>query len=65
MNVFEIGQRLSYRGELCTVRYQGAVDGKSDSYLGVEWDDDTRGKHDGNHQRRYFKCTSIHIGNAV
>lgn len=52
-----VGQRLSYDGILCTVRYIGAVAGTSGSWLGVEWDDATRGKHDGHHKDvRYFEC---------
>ncbi|GKT40130.1 tumor susceptibility gene 101 protein [Colletotrichum spaethianum] len=50
-----IGQRLSYDGALCTVRYIGPVDGTSGTWLGVEWDDAGRGKHDGQHKGvRYF-----------
>ncbi|KAH8910504.1 RNI-like protein [Coniochaeta sp. PMI_546] len=53
----EIGERLSYDGALCTVRYIGPVAGTSGSWLGVEWDDPTRGKHDGQHKGvRYFEC---------
>lgn len=56
---FSIGDRLSYDGALCTVRYIGAVEGTSGSWLGVEWDDPTRGKHDGQHKGvRYFECKS-------
>lgn len=54
-----IGERRSYGGALCTVRYSGEVAGTSGSWLGVEWDDPTRGKHDGQHQGvRYFSCTT-------
>jgi dynactin complex subunit len=53
----EIGQRRSYDGALCTVRYIGEVAGASGSWLGVEWDDPSRGKHDGHHKGvRYFSC---------
>ncbi|TEA14482.1 Tubulin-specific chaperone E [Colletotrichum sidae] len=54
-----IGQRLSYDGALCTVRYIGSVAGTSGTWLGVEWDDSGRGKHDGQHKDvRYFNCLS-------
>ncbi|KAI1330294.1 Thioesterase/thiol ester dehydrase-isomerase [Xylariaceae sp. FL0255] len=44
---------------ICTVRYVGEVAGTSGSWLGVEWDDAGRGKHDGSHKGvRYFKCKS-------
>lgn len=54
-----VGQRVSYGGALCTVRYAGPVAGTTGSWLGVEWDDATRGKHDGSHKGvRYFTCLS-------
>ncbi|OAA67533.1 Cytoskeleton-associated protein, Gly-rich domain protein [Cordyceps fumosorosea ARSEF 2679] len=52
-----LGERISYDDALCTVRYIGEVAGATGSWLGVEWDDGTRGKHDGSHKgRRYFQC---------
>ncbi|KAI1176658.1 Thioesterase/thiol ester dehydrase-isomerase [Nemania sp. FL0916] len=55
----QIGDRLSYDGAVCTVRYIGEVAGTSGSWLGVEWDDAARGKHDGSHKgARYFTCRS-------
>ncbi|KAL2002688.1 hypothetical protein VTN02DRAFT_6171 [Thermoascus thermophilus] len=58
---FHEGQRLSFEGALCTVRYAGTVQGTSGDWLGVEWDDPTRGKHSGEHRGvRYFKCKSKH-----
>ncbi|KAK0731288.1 hypothetical protein B0H67DRAFT_67329 [Lasiosphaeris hirsuta] len=55
----QIGQRRSYDGALCTVRYVGEVAGTAGSWLGVEWDDASRGKHDGQHKGvRYFSCKS-------
>jgi dynactin complex subunit len=53
-----VGQRVSYGGELCTIRDVGEVDGTKGEWLGVEWDDPTRGKHNGEAGgRRYFECT--------
>lgn len=53
-----VGKRLSYGGHLCTVRYVGEVKGTNGDWLGVEWDDATRGKHSGEHGGiRYFECT--------
>ncbi|KAK4156918.1 HotDog domain-containing protein [Chaetomidium leptoderma] len=55
----EGGKRRSYDGALCTVRYVGEVAGATGSWLGVEWDDPSRGKHDGQHKGvRYFSCNS-------
>lgn len=53
-----LGQRRSFDGNLCTIRYVGEVAGTSGEWLGVEWDDPTRGKHSGEHKDvRYFTCT--------
>lgn len=53
----QIGERRSYDGALCTVRYVGEVAGTTGSWLGVEWDDPSRGKHGGQHKGvRYFSC---------
>lgn len=53
------GSRLSFDGALCTVRYIGDVQGTKGQWLGVEWDDPTRGKHSGEHQGvKYFKCSN-------
>ena len=57
---FHLGQRISFEAALCTVRYIGTVEGASKEWLGVEWDDRTRGKHDGEHNgKRYFSCEDI------
>jgi hypothetical protein len=54
---FHVGQRLSFESALCTVRYIGPVEGTEKEWLGVEWDDSSRGKHDGEHKGvRYFRC---------
>ncbi|KAI0466470.1 Thioesterase/thiol ester dehydrase-isomerase [Xylaria cf. heliscus] len=54
-----VGDRLSFDGATCTVRYVGEVAGTSGTWLGVEWDDAARGKHDGSHKgARYFTCRS-------
>lgn len=57
-----IGDRLSYDGAVCTVRYVGAVKGTSGTWLGIEWDDPRRGKHDGSHKgMQYFKCKRLSV----
>ncbi|KAH7385601.1 hypothetical protein BKA66DRAFT_511442 [Pyrenochaeta sp. MPI-SDFR-AT-0127] len=56
---FYVGKRLSFDRRLCTVRYHGEVQGTKGEWLGVEWDDPTRGKHSGEHEgTRYFECLS-------
>ncbi|KAJ5230724.1 hypothetical protein N7489_011432 [Penicillium chrysogenum] len=61
MSVPTVGQRRSFDGHLCTIRYVGTVQGTSGDWLGVEWDDGSRGKHSGEHKGvRYFSCKSKH-----
>lgn len=56
---YHIGQRLSLKGQTCTVRYTGLVEGKGGDWLGVEWDAVQRGKHNGAHDgKKYFDCRS-------
>ena len=51
------GRRLSFSGTFCTVRYVGPVEGTIGDWLGVEWDEPIRGKHDGSHKGvKYFIC---------
>lgn len=57
---YYIGQRVSFESNLCTIRYIGEIEGTSQEWLGVEWDEPSRGKHDGSHKdKRYFKCKSL------
>jgi len=59
---FYVGKRLSFDGQFCTVRYYGEVKGTKGEWLGVEWDDPTRGKHSGeNGGTRYFNCNDSSI----
>jgi len=55
-----VGDRLSFPpNERCTVQYVGTVDGAEGQWLGVEWDNPTRGKHNGTlNGHEYFKCKS-------
>jgi tubulin-specific chaperone E len=49
------GTRLSISSFLCTVLYIGPVKDTSGTWLGVEWDDPSRGKHSGTHNGvQYF-----------
>ena len=55
-----LGRRIETRdGARATVRYVGSVDGQDGEWVGVEWDDPARGKHDGSHDgKRYFECAA-------
>jgi len=46
--MLQIGDRLSYGGELCTVKFIGELPAwPNEIALGVEWDNPQKGKHDG------------------
>uniref|UniRef100_A0A8C9AU15 Tubulin-specific chaperone E n=1 Tax=Prolemur simus TaxID=1328070 RepID=A0A8C9AU15_PROSS len=52
-----IGRRVEVNGEYATVRFSGIVPPVAGCWLGVEWDNPERGKHDGSHEGTvYFKC---------
>lgn len=52
-----VGRRVSCGKERATVRYVGPVPPTAGLWLGVEWDNPERGKHDGSHEGvQYFTC---------
>ncbi|KAG2487033.1 hypothetical protein HYH03_014279 [Edaphochlamys debaryana] len=54
-----VGCRVRILKDYATVRYVGPVNGQEGTWVGVEWDDPTRGKHDGSTGgTRYFDCVS-------
>ncbi|KAG5518805.1 hypothetical protein PMAC_002776 [Pneumocystis sp. 'macacae'] len=54
---YKIGDRISFKGNCCTIKYIGPVEGTKGKWLGVEWDDPFCGKHDGTYLgHTYFKC---------
>ncbi|KAH9857205.1 hypothetical protein C2E23DRAFT_806938 [Lenzites betulinus] len=60
------GTRISHAGHLGTVRFVGPVEGTQGVWLGVEWDDPNRGKHDGvKDGRRYFTCLVPNSGSFI
>jgi len=53
-----LGTRFIHSGYTGTILYVGEVDGAVGVWLGVEWDDSSRGKHDGiKDGKRYFSCS--------
>ncbi|KAH7923561.1 hypothetical protein BV22DRAFT_1092713 [Leucogyrophana mollusca] len=53
-------------GHIGTVRYVGGVTGTSGLWLGVEWDDPSRGKHDGiKDGKQYFRCRVPNAGSFI
>ncbi|KAF7643570.1 hypothetical protein LDENG_00237020 [Lucifuga dentata] len=62
----EVGRRVSCNGERATVRYVGTVPPTAGLWLGVEWDNPDRGKHDGSHEGvRYFTCSHPKGGSFI
>ncbi|KAI5119941.1 hypothetical protein M0805_002130 [Coniferiporia weirii] len=52
-----IGRRMKLHDYTGTIRYIGNVQGTRDTWLGVEWDDPSRGKHSGEKDgKQYFVC---------
>uniref|UniRef100_A0A3B5LZF8 Tubulin-specific chaperone E n=1 Tax=Xiphophorus couchianus TaxID=32473 RepID=A0A3B5LZF8_9TELE len=61
-----VGRRISCGKERATVRYVGHVSPYEGLWLGVEWDNPERGKHDGSHEGvRYFTCRNPKGGSFV
>lgn len=53
-------------GHFGTVRYFGPLDGTTGLWLGVEWDNSARGKHDGiKDGKRYFNCRVSNSGSFI
>lgn len=51
-----VGRRVSYNTYTGVVRYIGPLPGTIPIWVGIEWDDPFRGKHNGIHDGiRYFK----------
>ena len=54
----EINSRVeTLDGHRGFARYCGEVSGQHGTWVGIEWDDQNRGKHDGRRdEKRYFEC---------
>lgn len=58
-----IGTRIFLAGHIGTIKFVGSVHGTAGTWLGVEWDDPQRGKHDGAKDGvQYFACTWVACG---
>lgn len=42
-----VGDRIECSGQYGTIKYIGAVEGYSGTWLGIDWDNPERGKHNG------------------
>jgi dynactin complex subunit len=55
-----VDSRILVGEDRCTIRYRGPVVGTLGEWLGVEWDDPARGKHDGIKDGvTYFQCRYV------
>lgn len=55
-----VGRRVSVGAQAGVARYVGPIPGTESVWVGVEWDDPCRGKHDGVHDGvRYFKAQYV------
>jgi len=61
-NLPRLGTRFALSGYIGTIRYVGEVEGTSGVWLGVEWDDSNRGKHNGTKDgKRYFTYHLVQV----
>ncbi|KAF9792846.1 hypothetical protein BJ322DRAFT_1153258 [Thelephora terrestris] len=62
----KIGARISLAGHIGTIKFIGSVHDTIGTWLGVEWDDPTRGKHDGAKDGvQYFTCAVPNSGSFI
>ncbi|XP_063995172.1 tubulin-specific chaperone E [Diachasmimorpha longicaudata] len=63
---YQIGQRIACDGHYGTICYIGAVENTAGLWLGIDWDNPTRGKHNGTyHDKEYFKTRYPTSGSFV
>ncbi|CAG8569176.1 769_t:CDS:10, partial [Dentiscutata heterogama] len=61
-----LNKRIQFEDQLATVRYVGPVPPTKGEWLGVEWDNVVRGRHDGVHEgTRYFTCSVPNSGSFI
>lgn len=77
MKTANIGDRIECGGCLGTVKYIGSVEGYVNIWLGVEWDDSNRGKHNGTingityfvasgeKSASFIRPEKVHLGRSV
>ncbi|KAF5279447.1 hypothetical protein FQA39_LY05557 [Lamprigera yunnana] len=61
-----IGDRVDCGGYLGVVKYVGLIEGYHNTWIGIDWDDHNRGKHNGTVQGiRYFVASAEQSGSFV
>ena len=51
------GQRFQVDKQKATLRFVGEIEGQAGTWVGLEWDDSARGRHDGSHLGK--RCTFL------
>ncbi|XP_015124320.1 tubulin-specific chaperone E isoform X2 [Diachasma alloeum] len=63
---YKIGQRIACDGHYGTIYYIGAIENTAGLWLGIDWDNPGRGKHNGTyHDKEYFKARYPTSGSFV
>lgn len=66
---FRVGKRVHWIGDtrrIGTVKYVGPVEGFSGTWVGVDWDNEGDGKHDGSHNGvKYFAARGLKTASFV
>lgn len=56
-NLPAVGARVTVNNYIGTIRFVGTVHSTTGTWVGIEWDDPRRGKHDGSKDGiPYFTC---------
>ena len=62
----QIGKRVECNGEYGIVKYLGTLSGYQGQWLGIDWDNEERGKHDGSvNGQKLFDTRTIKSGSFV
>lgn len=55
-----VGDRVEVGGNRGTISYIGAIEGYDGEWVGIDWDNPERGKHDGSVKgKRYFQAKFV------
>ncbi|CAO3608649.1 unnamed protein product [Cunninghamella blakesleeana] len=58
----KINTRVQIDNDYATIKYIGEVEGSTGQWLGIEWDNDTRGKHDGSRSFIRYNTKKVSTG---
>ena len=50
----EKNKRIIVNGSRGVIKYKGPVEGTNGIWIGIDWDEEGRGKHDGSFQGKYY-----------